>query len=176
MPNNYSPYVIFRETRTTRRETSKKLVGGFEEPKNDVLETPALSSTRRKAQATSSRRNVNSQLNDCEQDAKDDQKSPASVVTKSRRKVAATSTTVKKEMGKESEKAVKINSMLVIDISEVHNLKVESDVILNPQEEGVIEEELNDVKPEPDGIKSTCENGDLEEEHVRLNHRLGYMK
>ncbi|KAI3722164.1 hypothetical protein L2E82_33192 [Cichorium intybus] len=89
--------ILPTETRTTRRETSKKLVGGFEEPKNDVLETPALSSTRRKAQATSSCRNVNSQLNDCEQDAKDDQKSPASVVTKSRRKVAATSTTVKKE-------------------------------------------------------------------------------
>ncbi|KAI3515468.1 hypothetical protein L1887_14364 [Cichorium endivia] len=184
-------------TRPTRRGTTKKLAGGFEEPKNDVLETPALSSTRRKAPATSSRRNVNSQLDDCEQDAKDDQKSPAPVVTKSRRKVAATSTTVKKEsnvkkiyatrrstrqtenksgepkVGKESEKAVKINSMLVIDISddeedsgEVHNLKVESDVILNPQEEGVIEEEPNDVKPEPDGIKSTCENGDLEEEKL----------
>ncbi|KAI3780637.1 hypothetical protein L2E82_10622 [Cichorium intybus] len=182
---------------TTRRGTTKKLAGVFEEPKNDVLETPALSSTRRKAPATSSRRNVNSQLDDCEQDAKDAQKSPAPVVTKSRRKVAATSTTVKKEsnvqktyatrrstrqtenksgepkVGKESEKAVKINSMLVIDISddeedsgEVHNLKVESDEILNPQEEGVIEEELNDVKPEPDGIKSTCENGDLVDEKL----------
>ncbi|CAI9299592.1 unnamed protein product [Lactuca saligna] len=84
-------------TRTTRR-TAKKVAGGGEEAKNEALETPALSSTRRKALATSSCRSVNKQLNDCELDSKEDKKSPEAVVAKGRRKVATTSTTVKKEI------------------------------------------------------------------------------
>ena len=120
------------DTRTTRR-TTKKLAEGGEESKNNALETPAFSSTRRKAIATSSCRNVNSQLNDCELDTKEDHKS---IVTKSRRNLTTASTTVKKQstlqkayttrrstrqtekksgeprVKKESEKAVEINSML----------------------------------------------------------------
>ncbi|XP_023733651.1 altered inheritance of mitochondria protein 21 isoform X2 [Lactuca sativa] len=84
-------------TRTTRR-TAKKVAVGVEESKNEAPETPALSSTRRKALATSSCRSVNSQLNDCELDTKEDKKSPEAVVAKGRRKVATTSTTVKKEI------------------------------------------------------------------------------
>lgn len=51
----------------------------------------------RKAPATSFSRNVNSQLNDCELDSKEDKKSPEVVVAKGRRKVATNSTTMRKE-------------------------------------------------------------------------------
>ncbi|KAI3515467.1 hypothetical protein L1887_14363 [Cichorium endivia] len=178
-------------TRTNRRGITKKLAGGFEESKIDVLETPALSSTRRK----------------------EDQKSLASVVTKSRRKVAATSTIVKKEsnvqktyatrrttrqaenksgkarVGKESEKAVKINALLDeinVTCEEVSpevpkntvnpgNPNAEVEDICNAFEEkepsgevdnGDLEQEPNDVIPEPDGTPNPCENGYLEEEKL----------
>ncbi|CAH1433706.1 unnamed protein product [Lactuca virosa] len=217
-------------TRTTRR-TAKKVAGGVEESKNEALETPALSSTRRKALATSSCRSVNSQLNDCELDSKEDKKSPEAVVAKGPRKVATTSTTVRKEIAvqktydtrrstrqtekksgeprvrKQSEKAIEIITLsddddsssdevstvdvpestlnaevedicnaleeLDVDISEekedsgeVDNLKPESGEIPNPNEEGNLEEELNEEKPEKDDISGPNENGDLEEEKL----------
>nr|GEW10449.1 hypothetical protein [Tanacetum cinerariifolium] len=59
-------------TRTTTCRGTKKAAGGVEESKNEMLETPAISSSRRKAVETSSCRNVSSQLDECEEEANEE--------------------------------------------------------------------------------------------------------
>lgn len=86
--------------RTTRR-AAKQLAGGVK----DVLKTPAISSTTRKAPSSSSCRIVNNQLNECHQRSLVDQKmesvpsSPATVVTNSQKKEATASTITLKQEG-----------------------------------------------------------------------------
>lgn len=118
-------------TRTTRRGT--KMAGkGVEESKNDMLKTPAVSSSRRKAQANSSFRNVSSQLNECENETIASKTSLRKETTELKTYSTRRSTrlTEKKSaeprVKKDSEKAVKIDSFLDESVEEVQENTVES--------------------------------------------------
>ncbi|KAA8533490.1 hypothetical protein F0562_031076 [Nyssa sinensis] len=56
----------------TRRGTRRTLAAEVEETKNGVPETPAASSGRKRAPAASARRKMESQLNECEEDQKNE--------------------------------------------------------------------------------------------------------
>ncbi|KAI3736115.1 hypothetical protein L6452_15648 [Arctium lappa] len=96
--------------RTTRRG-SKQLAGDVEESKNNVVKTPAMPTTRRKALATSSCRNVSNRLNECEEEAKKESTFQKAYSTR-----RSTRLTEKKSaepgVKKESEKAIKMNSFV----------------------------------------------------------------
>ncbi|XP_071714815.1 uncharacterized protein [Rutidosis leptorrhynchoides] len=117
-------------TRTTRRGTNIK---GVEEPKKDVLKTPAISSSRRKASPSSSCRNVSSQLNECEDEVTEaSDVSPRKEYTELKKHTTRRSTrlTAKKSeelsVKKDSEKAIKIDSFSDERVEEVQENTVES--------------------------------------------------
>ncbi|KVI04344.1 uncharacterized protein LOC112525740 [Cynara cardunculus var. scolymus] len=124
-------------TRTTRRG-SKQLTADVEDSKSNMVKTPAIASTRRKALATSSCRNVNNRLNECEEEAKKE-----STVQKAYSTRRSTRLTEKKsaepEVKKESEKAIKMNSF--VD---------EMDVLSKVDEVNVTSEEVCELDEAPE--------------------------
>ncbi|PWA79343.1 hypothetical protein CTI12_AA205940 [Artemisia annua] len=134
-------------TRTTIRRGTKKVAGGVEESRNEILKTPAISSSRKKAVETSSCRNVSSQLNECEEEADEegvvDQKvepglmytrrkvdavKKGSVVQKIESTVVTEKKTAETRVKKDSGKAVKIDSFMDDEVDvESEETNVESE-------------------------------------------------
>ncbi|KAK9051457.1 hypothetical protein SSX86_028084 [Deinandra increscens subsp. villosa] len=165
-------------TRTTTRRGSKQPPSEVEEPKNDLLlKTPALSRTTcKKAPATSSRRNVNIQLNECE-------KEEGGLVENSRYSTRRSTRLVEKtpRMKKGTENAVKIDSVLSeepveapeeTEVEDICDAFEKLDVLVINEEgthkSGDVDEdnlkisEVNDVKPESNDISVPVAGEDVD--------------
>ncbi|MFS8024192.1 hypothetical protein Hanom_Chr16g01460381 [Helianthus anomalus] len=158
-------------TRTTRRG-SKQLPKEVEESKNDLLKTPAVSRTSRKAPVTTTRRNVSNQLNECENEPEEGN------MYSTRRSTRVTEKKSAAPRGKKGvEKAVKIDSLLdqgnssaeVEDVCKTFE-KLDVEVI----EEEVTQESVEEAEDsgEVDSLKKVADENSVSSEDVDLEHNL----